>query len=168
MRPQGRRPGLACRRSRYSEGVSARHRGKPDAPRMTLLAVVALPLAGIGFIIYLGVRHPSAILILLAAANGVIVVQVAHRLVLHLANQQLRSAEQVADRLSLIAQLIGALVVALAAIAQVRGWMHGMIRDVVAGLSALYLIGSPVYWLGGKRRLIAVLRAWGAGDGTAS
>ena len=90
---------------------------------MTLLAVVAVPLAGIGFIIYLGVRHPSA-------------------------------------------QLAGALVVALATIGQVRGWMHGMSGDVVAGLGVLYLVGSPVYWFGGKRRLIAVLTAWGAGDGT--
>jgi hypothetical protein len=39
--------------------VSARHRGTPDPPLMTLLAVIALPLAGIGLIIYLGASiHP--------------------------------------------------------------------------------------------------------------
>ena len=132
---------------------------------MTMLAFV-VPLAPIGFIVYLAVRHPSALLILVAAVDGVIVIQAGHRLVLHLANQQLRSAEDVADRLSLIAQLIGALVVAVATIGQVRGWMHGMFRDVVVGLVVLYLIGSPVWWYGGKRRLIAVLNTWGAGDGT--
>ena len=94
-----------------------------------------------------------------------IVIQAGHRLVLHAANQQLRSAEHVADRLSQIGQLIGALVVAVATIGQVRGWMHGMFRDVV-GLVILYLAGSPVWWYGGKRRVIAVLRTWGAGDGT--
>ena len=135
---------------------------------MTLVAVVAVPLAGIGLIIYLGARHPSAIWILLAAADGLVVIQAAHRFVLHLANQPLRSAEQVADRLSLIAQLIGALLMALAAIGQVRGWMHGMFRDVAVGLGVLYLVGALVYWSGGKRRLIAVLRASGAGDGPAT
>jgi hypothetical protein len=60
--------------------------------------------------------------------------------------------------------LIGAVVVALASIGQVRGWMHGMFRDVIAGVLVLYVIGSPVYWLGGKRRLIAVLRTRAAGD----
>jgi hypothetical protein len=103
-------------------------------------------------------------LILVAAGDGVIVIRTAHRLVLNLADQRLRSAEQMADRLSLIAELIGALVVALAAVGQLRGWMHGMFRDVVAGVLAVYLVGMPVYWYGGKRRLIAVLRAWGADD----
>ena len=104
-------------------------------------------------------------MILLAAVDGVIVIQAGHRLVLHLANQ-LRSAEHVADRLSLIAQPIGALVVAAATIGQVRGWTDGMFRDVLVGIVVLYLVGSPVWWYGGKRRLIAVLRTWGAGDET--
>jgi hypothetical protein len=55
--------------------------------------------------------------------------------------------------------------VALATVGQVRGWMHGMFRDVV-GLVVASVAGSPVWWFGGKRRLIAVLRTWGAGNGT--
>ncbi len=38
--------------------------------------------------------------------DGVIVIEAAHRVVLNLANRQLQSAEDVVDRLSLIAQLI--------------------------------------------------------------
>jgi len=59
-------------------------------------------------------------------------------------------------------------VVLLASIGQVRGWMHGMFRDVIGGILLLYVIGSPVYWFGGKRRLIAALRtrATGAGPGS--
>jgi len=146
--------------------VTARHRGKPDPPLMTLLAVVVVPLAGIGIVVYLAARHPSAIWILLAVVDGVIVIQAVHRLVLHLANQQLTSAEHIADRFSLTAQLFFALVVALAAIGQIRGWMHGMFRDVVLGLGILYLAGSPVWWYGGKRRLIAMLRTWSTGNST--
>ena len=101
-------------------------------------------------------------LILLGVAEGVLVIQAAHRLILNLGNQQPRSAEEMADRLSLIAQLIGAVVFTVVAIGQVRGWMHGTFRDVILCLGVLYLAGSPVYWFGGKRRLIAVLKTWGA------
>ncbi len=133
-----------------------------------LIAVVVVSLAVIGFIIYLGARHPSGILILLGALEGVMLVRAAHRVVLNLANRQLQSAEEVADRLSLIAQLIGALVAALAFTGQVRGWMHGTFRDLILAVLVLYLVGSPIYWFGGKRRLIAVLRTRATGDGPGS
>jgi len=133
-----------------------------------LIAVVVVSLAVIGFIIYLGARHPSGILILLGALDGVMLMQAAHRVVLNLANRQLQSAEEVADRLSLIAQLIGALVAALAFTGQVRGWMHGTFRDLILAVLVLYLVGSPIYWFGGKRRLIAVLRTRATGDGPGS
>ena len=73
-----------------------------------------------------------------------------------------------ADRLSLIAQLVGALVAALASIGQVRGWMHATFRDVIAGVLVLYLVGSPIYWFGGRRRLTSVLRTRATGDGAAT
>ncbi len=149
--------------------VSAAHRGKPDNSLLiALIAVVVVSLAVIGFIIYLGARHPSGILILLGALEGVMLMQAAHRVVLNLANRQLQSAEEVADRLSLIAQLIGPLVAALAFTGQVRGWMHGTFRDLILAVLVLYLVGSPIYWFGGKRRLIAVLRTRATGDGPGS
>jgi hypothetical protein len=135
---------------------------------IALLAVIVAPIAMIGFIIYLGVTHPSGILILVSVLDGVIVIQTAHRVVLNLANRQLQSAEDVVDRLSLIAQLISAVVLTLASIGQVRGWMHGMFHDVIVSVMVLYLIGSPAYWLGGKRRLVAFLRTRATGDGPPS
>jgi hypothetical protein len=72
------------------------------------------------------------------------------------------------NRLSLIAQLFGAVVVVLASIGQLRGWMHGMFRDFIGSVLVLYVIGSPVYWFGGKRRLIAALRTRATGDGPGS
>src|SRR5260221_12491646 len=94
---------------RYSETVSAAHRGKPDNSLLiALIAVVVVSLAVIGFIIYLGARHPSGILILLAALEGVMLMQAAHRVVLNLANRQLQPPEELADRPSPKAQLIGA------------------------------------------------------------
>ncbi|HYK31835.1 MAG TPA: hypothetical protein VEV63_07735 [Streptosporangiaceae bacterium] len=107
----------------------------------------------------------SIILYSTAALNCVMVVRATHRLVLDMAKKQPRSAEEVVDRLSLVGQLIAAVAVAIAAIAQARGWMRGPVRDVVLGVLVLYLIGAPVYWwFGGKRRLIAVLRARATGD----
>ena len=160
---------VARGRSGYSEAVSAAHRGKPDnSPLIALFAVLVVPAIVIGFIIYLVTQHPAGFLILLGAADGVILLQAAHKVVLNLANRQPQSAEQVADRLSLIAQLIGTVVAALAFIGQVRGWMHGMFRDVILGVLVLYLAGGPIYWFGGKRRLIAVLRTRVTDDGPGS
>jgi hypothetical protein len=145
--------------------VSAAHRGKPDySLPVAVIAVVMVPLAGIGFIIFLGAKHPAGILTLLGALDLVLLVQAVHKVVLNLAAKQLQSAEQFADRLSLIAQLIGALVIALAFAGQVRGWMHGTFRDVIVGVIVLYLAGSPIFWLGGRRFLVAVLKTRVTGD----
>jgi hypothetical protein len=144
--------------------VSGTHRGKPDnSVLIALLAVVVIPLAVIGLIIYVASRHPSVIFILVSVLDGVVVIQATHRVVLNLAERP-QSAEQLARRLSLLAQLLGAAVVALAAIGQLRGWMHGMFRDVIATVLVLYAIASPVYWFGGKRRLIGMLSARTAGN----
>lgn len=130
---------------------------------IALFAVVGIPIAVIGFTIYLAARHPSVILIIVSVLDGVIVIQAAHRVILNLAERP-QSAEQLVQRLSLVAQLIGAVVAALAAIGQVRGWMHGMFRDVVMTVLVLYVIAAPVYWFGGKRRLIAMLKPRATGD----
>jgi hypothetical protein len=54
--------------------VSGTHRGQPDHP-VLLLAVVVVPAAVIGFIIYLAVTHPAGIWILLGVLDAVIVIQ---------------------------------------------------------------------------------------------
>ena len=149
--------------------MSGRHRGKPDdSPLIALLAVVVVPLAGITFIIYVGEKHPSAIFIPVIAVDGVILIQAAHRVVLNLANTQPRSAEQVVARLSLVAQLTFALAVTMASIGHLQGWMHGIFRDVVGGALVLWLVGAPIYWLGGKRRLIDALRTQATEEGPES
>jgi hypothetical protein len=138
--------------------VSGTHRGKPNhRVLITLLAVVVVAVAVIGFIIYLPITHASVILILAGVLDAVIVLQATHRMVLNLASSQVQSAEDAVNRLSLMAQLVGAVVVLLVCVGQLRGWMHGMFRDLIDGVLVLYLIGSPIYWFGGKRRLIAML-----------
>ncbi len=131
---------------------------------IALIAIVVVPAALIGLIIYLGIRHPSGIFLVAVVIDAVIVIQAAHRVVLNLAAKQPRSAEDVVNRLGLTAQLIAAVVVTLAAVGQLRGWMHGRFEDAIVGIMTLYLIGALVYWLGGKRRLIAALRTRIAGD----
>ena len=146
--------------------MSARHRGKADcSPLIALILIVVVPLAGIGLLIFVGLRHPSAILILVGAVDGVLLIQAVHRVVLNLADMQPQTAEQRADRLSLMAQLAGAMVLSLAFIGQVRGWMHGTFGDVIVGVLVIYLLAGPIYWLGGRRRLIAALRNRATGDG---
>lgn len=153
------------RRSRSIGAVSARHRGKADySPLIALILIVVVPLAGMGLLIAVGLRYPSAILILVGAADGVLLIQAVHKVVLNLAGKQPQTAEQWADRLSLRAQLAGAMVLSLAFIGQVRGWMHGMFRDVVVGVLVVYLVAGPIYWFGGRRRLIAVLRTGATGE----
>ena len=89
--------------------MSGTHRGKPDqSVLIALLAAIVVPVAAIGFIIYLGVMHLSGLWILVSVFDAVVVIRTAHRVVLNLASRQLQSAEEMVDRLSLIAQLIGA------------------------------------------------------------
>ncbi len=147
--------------------MAGTHRGKPDYPApIALLAVIIVPCALIALAIYVGIRHSSALFIVGSVLDAVIVIEAAHRVVLNLGGKRPETAEEVVSRLSLVAQLIGAVVVVLEFIGQSRGWMGGIFGDVVLGVVVLYLIGMPVYRFGGKSRLIAALRARAAGDDT--
>lgn len=125
---------------------------------MAFAVVVLVPLAGIALLVLLSNGRPSVVLTILAVLDVALVVQATHRLVLNMADQRPWSAEHAADRLGLIAQLAGAIVVALLTIGQLRGSMHGLFRDVIAILVLAYLAGAPLWWLGGKRRVITALR----------
>ncbi len=115
-----------------------------------------------------GRSHLSGLFVILAGLDVVFAVQAAHKVVLNLADKHPQTAEQSADRLSLIAQLIAAAVVALASVGTARGWMHGTFRDVVGGALVLALICAPIWWFGGKHRLIAMLQARDGGADPAS
>lgn len=120
----------------------------------------------IGTLIWAVVSHPSLVLILAAGLDGVMVLQAAHKLILNLGSKQPQSAEELVGRLGLIGQLIVALAVALAAVGEARGWVHGgsgIAGHAALGVAVIYLIGAPIYWLGGKRRLVAALKARGIG-----
>jgi hypothetical protein len=52
-------------------------------------------------------------------------------------------------------------VIVVAFIGQVRGWMHGMFRDVIVGVLVIYLVAAPIYLYGGRCRLSGILRTWG-------
>jgi hypothetical protein len=132
---------------------------------IALAAVIAVPTALIGSLIYLGLRHPTWLYLLVSVVDCVIVVQSAHRLVLHLARQQTQAAEELVARLSLYAQLVAAAVVAIISIGFALHWMmNETFRDSVLGLCLVYVVGMPVYWFGGKRLLIASLKARGFGS----
>lgn len=127
---------------------------------MTALAV-GVPLALILLVAFLGDAHASVILILTSVLDCILVAKFVHRLVLNLAGGQPQTAEDAANQLSQMAELAFMVATALGAIGQVRGWMHGTFRDLVLSIATLYVIGAPAYWLGGKRRLLAVLRTRG-------
>jgi hypothetical protein len=73
-------------------------------------------------------------LIHVGAVDGVLLIQAVHRRRLNMADRRPQTAEQWADRLSLMTQLADATVLSLASIGQVRGWMHGTFRDAVGVL----------------------------------
>ncbi len=150
-------------RSGYCGAVSARHRGKADHWSPIALILALGPLAGLGLLIFVGIKHPSVILLFVGACDGVFLIQAVHRLVLNLADKQPQTPEQMVDRISLIAQLAGTAVIVVAFIGQIRGWMHGTFRDVIVGVLVIYLLAAPIYWYGGRRRLIGMLRTWDTG-----
>jgi hypothetical protein len=143
--------------------VAGAHRGKPDNSGLIVLAaVITVPAALIGSLIYLGLKHPNWLYLLLIAAESVVVVQSTHRLVLNLAKQQAQTVQEVMKRLSLYAQLAGTAGAALASIGFVLHWMSKeAFSDSAIGLALVYVVGLPAYRFGGKRMLIAWLRARG-------
>jgi uncharacterized membrane protein len=156
----------ACHYRGYSRNVAGAHRGKPDnSAFIALAAVITVPLVLLGSLVYFCLRHPTGLYLLVSLVDCVVVVQSVHRLVLNLAKQQAQIAEELVTRLSLYAQLVAAVGLVLTSIGYVLHWTSNeMFRDSTIGLSFVYVIGMPLYWLGGKRLLIASLKARGFGS----
>lgn len=132
---------------------------------IALAAVITVPLVLLGSLVYFGLRHPTGLYFLVSVVDCVVVGQSAHRLVLNLAKQQVQTAEELVTRLSLYAQLVATVGVALTSIGFVLHWMSNQtFRYSVIGLSLVYVVGMPLYSFGGKRLLIASLKARGFGS----
>jgi hypothetical protein len=132
---------------------------------IALAALITVAAAMIGSLIYFGFKHQTGLYLIVSVVECVVVVQSAHRLVLNLAKEQPKTAEELVERLSRYGQLVAATGVALTSIGFVLHWMSNQtFRNSVIGLSLVFVVGLPVYWLGGKRLLIASLKARGYGS----
>jgi hypothetical protein len=146
--------------------VAGAHRGKPDYSGLIAgAAVITVAVVMIGSLVYFGLRHPTWLYLLVSVVDCVVVVQSVHRLVLNLAKQHAQTAEELVTRLSLYAQSVAAVGLVLTSIGYVLHWTSNeTFRDSTIGLSFVFVIGLPLYWLGGKRLLIASLKARGFGS----
>jgi hypothetical protein len=127
--------------------------------------VITVAVVLIGSLIYFGFKHPTGLYLIVSAVECVVVVQSAHRLVLNLAKEQPKTAEDLVERLSRYGQLVAATGVALSSIGFVLHWMSNQtFRDSVIGISLVFVVGLPAYWLGGKRLLTAWLTTRGYGS----
>lgn len=159
----------------YSGSVSGTHQrepddGRPDGPRfggtvlVAIVTVTVVVLATMAAVIFTTVSHLSTVQILVCVLDCVIVAQAGHRLVMNIRSGQPKSAEHVLNRLSLVAQLISSIAIAAISVGALRHRTLGLYSDILIGILAVYVLGAPIYWLGGKRRLIAAIKARTPGD----
>jgi hypothetical protein len=77
-------------------------------------------------------------------------------LVLRMRWRSPREQVYLAGRAGLLATLTALLLID---IGQSLGWMHGAYEASTLGICCLAVVAMPLYWFGGKRRLLAVLTA---------
>ncbi len=97
--------------------------------------------------------------IAIAALQGVVTVIFAWRLAVKVLHNRAPSPVVLADWIGDAAVLLAWLVVVLASVGQIQGWMHGGFRYATFSILGLFIVGMPVYWWRGQQRVALVLTA---------
>jgi hypothetical protein len=105
-------------------------------------------------------------------AQGIVAVVLARRLALKVLHNRTPSPVVLGDWIGDLALPIGWVAVVVASIGQDQGWMHGAYEYALGSILGLLVVGMPVYWWRGQRRLVLVLTAravagrwpWSAGS----
>jgi hypothetical protein len=126
---------------------------------LLLVGFVALGLAFVGIPAYLLATDSKFLPIATMAVQGIVAVVLARRLALKVLRNRTPSPVVLADWISDSAFVIGWVVLVLASIGQNQGWMHGAFEYTMAGILGLFLVGMPVYWWRGQRRVVLALTA---------
>jgi hypothetical protein len=137
-----------------------------------LVGLIAGSLAFVGIPAYLIVTDSKFLPVASMAVQGIVAVELARRLALKLLRNDSPSPVVLADWIGDAALVVGWMVTVLANIGTNQRWMHGAFEFAVLSVLALFLVGLPVYWFRGERRLVLALTAravagrwpWSAGQ----
>jgi hypothetical protein len=152
--------------------MTGAHRRPDEAPvRSTLKSVLWLLLllgvivagfailAIVGIVVYLIATDSKYLPIATAAVQGILAGVLARELVLKVLRNRTPSPVILADWISDAAVVTSFVVCVLAGTGQYEGWMHGALEYAVTSILGLFLVGMPIYWWRGKRRVVLALTA---------
>lgn len=128
-----------------------------------LVGLIAVGLAIVGIPVYLAVTDSKFLPIATMALQGIVGVVLARQLALEVLRNRAPSPVVLAEWLSDSAIVIGWAISLLANIGQHQGWMHGAFEYAMFGILGLFVVGMPVYWFRGQRRVVLALTARAVG-----
>ncbi len=140
--------------------TGAHRRADQDPVPSVIKSVPWLLLVGfVGMPAYLLATDSKFLPIATMAAQGIVAVVLARRLALKVLRNRTPSPVILADWIGDGASVIAWVAVVLASIGRNQGWMHGAFEYAMAGILGLILVGMPVYWWRGQRRVVLSLTA---------
>ena len=151
--------------------TGAHRRPDEDPVRSTLRSVLSLlllvglipaalaVLAIVGLIVYLVATGSRYELIALMALQGIVAVVLASQLARKVLRNRTPSPLILADWIGDGAFMIVWLVIVLSTIGESQGWTHGAFEYAIDSILGLFVVGLPVYWWWGKRRVVLALTA---------
>ena len=144
--------------------TGAHRRTGQDPVRSALKSVlqvglVAASLAIVGIFAYLLATDSKYLPIIVMALQGFLAITYARRLAVKVLRNRTPSPVILADWIGDSALMITWVAVLLANIGRIQGWMHGAFEYAMDSILGLLVVGMPVYWLRGRRRVVLALTA---------
>jgi hypothetical protein len=116
-------------------------------------------LAVVGVFAYFLVTDWHDLPILTLVLQSLILATFAKELVLKVVRSRTPTPVALADWIGDLARLIGWIAVVISAIGQNLGWMHGAFKWALSCILVLFVVGMPLYWWKGQRRVVLALTA---------
>jgi hypothetical protein len=149
--------------------VTGKHRGSPHIPVaagletigvMALIAVVSAAFLGLPAVgVYAAIAYPSADPFILIGSLGLVFISAAGCFASSVHRKRPRSLVGRADLIERLA-IAGIVAICLVnVIGEQLKWPNGAFHTAAIAIAGAAVVAMPVYWLGGRRRLMAVLAA---------
>lgn len=136
-----------------------RVRSAVKSVRWLLAGLIAAAIAIAGILVYLLATHPKYLPIVTITVQSILAVEFARRLAVKMLRNRTPSPVVLADWIGDGAFVIVWVAIALVSIGQHQGWMHGTFEYATGGICGLFVVGMPVYWWRGQRRVVLALTA---------